>query len=117
MVFTICIAHVLLADILALQRCTESLVVIAKLVVQNEVWRESDMRVTLLSGPLFAPYPLVFIKSLGKIFHTVLAQRGIDVPCESAVQLDASHEFHTHTVALRHICRYRFAYFVGCLLR
>ena len=66
----------------------------------------------MFDDPCFRPCLLVFKKCLGKVLHTVLAECGIDVPLETAVQFDASHQFNTRTVAVGHVAGHGFAYLV-----
>lgn len=55
-------------------------------------WGIPVFDLTHASDPAF-----VFKKCLGKVLHTVLAECGIDVPLQAAVQFDASHQFNTRT--------------------
>ena len=66
----------------------------------------------MFDDPCFRPSLLVFKKCLGKVLHTVLAECGIDVPLQAAVQFDASHQFNTRTVAVGHVAGHGFAYLV-----
>ena len=66
----------------------------------------------MFDDPCFRPGLLVFKKCLGKVLHTVLAECGIDIPLEAAVQFDASHQFNTRTVAVGHVAGHGFAYLV-----
>ena len=60
----------------------------------------------------FIPVLVVSVECLYEILDTVAAQGGVDVPLETAGQLQATCQLDTHAVTVRHVGGYGFTDFI-----
>ena len=68
------------------------------------------MCVAMIDTPCFVG--IIVIQRFCEIFDTVAAQRSVSLPREAYREFKSSHEFHTHTITLRHIHSHWFTYLV-----